>query len=182
MGFLEAVVVLYLRRMLGTGFVHVRAAPSGPAWNAVAGIELAREAATILMILAVALLAARGWRARLGAFALVFGVWDIAYYGWLALLVSWPRSLFDRDLLFLIPAPWWGPVLTPLLVAAVLVGGGTRLLLAPRGVAARPVGLAAASLGGVLLMVSFLLAGPSAFTWALYLPALALFALGLLSA
>jgi len=178
MGFLEAVVVLYLRRLIGVGFVHVQAAPSGPAWDAVRAMELGREASTLAMILAVALLAGRGLRARLGAFAFVFGVWDIAYYAWLAVLAGWPTGPFDRDLLFLIPAPWWGPVLAPLLVALVLVVAGVRLLRAPSGVRARPLGAGAAAGGTALLLLAFLLAGPSSFPWALYLPALALFAFG----
>ena len=27
---------------------------------------------------------------------------------------GWPTSLFDWDILFLLPLPWWGPVLAPM--------------------------------------------------------------------
>ncbi|MEJ2667444.1 MAG: hypothetical protein P8Z81_10155 [Deinococcales bacterium] len=179
MGFLEAVVVLYLRRLLGIGFADVAAAPAGPTWLALRGMELEREAATVVMILAVALLAGRGWRGRLGAFAFVFGVWDLSYYVWLALLVGWPRGLLDWDLLFLIPAPWWGPVLAPALVAVVLVAAGIRFLRQGASLAARPTGAALAALGAGAIFAAFLLAVPGHFPWALYLPALALFTAGM---
>jgi len=180
MGFLESVVVLYLRRLIGIGFAHVQAAPSGPAWNGVAGMELAREASTLVMILAVALLARRDWRGRLGAFAVVFGVWDISYYAWLVLLAGWPTGLLSWDLLFLIPAPWWGPVLSPLLVAAALVAGGVRFMRVAATRRADLPGAALAGLGAALLLLAFLLGAPPRFPWALYLPALALFTAGLL--
>ncbi len=31
------------------------------------------------------------------------------------MLTSWPRSLLDWDILFLVPLPWWGPVLAPII-------------------------------------------------------------------
>ena len=179
MGLLEAVVVLYLRRLLGVGFGSVLAAPSGPLWNSIRGIELTRELATLVMILAVAWLGARGWRARLGAFAFVFGIWDLAYYLFLVVFAGWPRSPLDWDLLFLIPAPWWGPVLAPVLIAVVLVLAGVRLMQAPAQRRARGVDVAAASMGGVLLVGTFLLTTPPHFVWAAYAPSLLLFAVGL---
>jgi hypothetical protein len=84
-------------------------------------IELGREAATIIMLAAVAGAAGTRW---LPAFALVFGVWDLTFYTGLKMLIDWPESLFTWDLLFLLPVPWVGPVLAPSIVAASLVIGG----------------------------------------------------------
>ena len=53
--------------------------------------------------------------------ALVFGVWDLTYYLWLLWLISWPQTLLEWDLLFVVPVPWVAPVLAPLLVAATMV-------------------------------------------------------------
>lgn len=179
MGLLEAVVVIYLRRLLGVGVGNVVTPPQGSVWASVRGMELARELATLVMILTVAALAARGWRQRLGAFALVFGIWDLVYYLALAVLVGWPSGPLDWDLLFLIPAPWWGPVLAPASIAALLVVGGARLLRSEgggvRGWAAAP-GVA----GGVVLVGAFLLSAPPHFAWAVYVPSLVLFGFGLL--
>ncbi len=179
MGLLEAVVVIYLRRLLGVGVHDVVAPPHGAVWASVRGMELARELATLVMILAVALLAARSWRQRLGAFAFVFGIWDLAYYLALAALVGWPRGAFDGDLLFLIPAPWWGPVLAPALIAVLLVVGGVRLLRtdeAGSGAWAVAMGVT----GGVVLVGAFLVSTPTHFAWTVYVPSLALFGVGLL--
>lgn len=177
MGLLEAVVVIYLRRLLGVGVGNVVAPPHGAVWTSVRGMELARELATLVMILAVALLAARSWRQRLGAFALVFGVWDLVYYLALAALVGWPRSPLDGDLLFLIPAPWWGPVLAPALIAVLLVVAGVRLLRSEDAGTAAWAG-ATCLTGAALLVGAFLLSSPTHFAWAVYAPSLVLFGVG----
>ncbi len=87
--------------------------------------EFVREAATLIMLLAVGILAGRTWRSRLGYSALAFGIWDIFYYVFLKLMCGWPRSLFDWDILFLLPLPWWGPVLAPVSIALLMIAWGT---------------------------------------------------------
>src|SRR5205814_8206179 len=68
-------------------------------------------------------------RARaFGAFLYVFGIWDIAYYAWLKLLLGWPTQWLEWDVLFLIPWPWLGPWLAPALVSLLFVAAGARLL------------------------------------------------------
>jgi hypothetical protein len=84
-----------------------------------------REAATLIMLLAVGILAGRSWRDRLGYTAIAFGIWDIFYYAFLKVLCGWPHSLFDWDILFLLPLPWWGPVLAPVLISVVMILWGT---------------------------------------------------------
>lgn len=48
-------------------------------------------------------------------------MWDIFYYVWLKALHDWPSSLMSRDLLFLIPVPWVGPVWAPCLISQGLI-------------------------------------------------------------
>ena len=67
--------------------------------------------------------------ARLGAFLLAFGLWDITYYVWLHLLSGFPRSLTTIDILFAIPSHWRGPVWAPTLIATGFVVGGALLML-----------------------------------------------------
>ena len=62
---------------------------------------------------------------RLGYTAIAFGVWDIFYYVFLRLMCGWPKSLFDWDILFLLPLPWWGPVLAPVCIAVLMIVWGT---------------------------------------------------------
>ncbi|GMR13363.1 MAG: hypothetical protein BMS9Abin29_1569 [Gemmatimonadota bacterium] len=117
MGYLEAAVVVYLRAIYyPEGFAF----PLKPMDPGILAVEIGREVATVVMIFAVAWAAARsGWQTLTG-FALIFGVWDIAYYAALWVLLAWPASLFEPDLLFLIPAVWVGPVWAPSLIALTL--------------------------------------------------------------
>jgi hypothetical protein len=89
--------------------------------------ELAREAATLLMLMTVGWLAGRKWRTRLAYWLIAFGVWDIFYYVFLKTLTGWPQSLFSWDVLFLLPLPWWGPVFAPVSVALLMILWGTLM-------------------------------------------------------
>ena len=74
----------------------------------------------------------------MGDFGCAVGLGDSAFCGWLGLCVGWPRSPLDWDVLFLVPVPWWGPVLAPVLIAGVMcVGGVAAVVGADRGVAWR---------------------------------------------
>jgi hypothetical protein len=77
------------------------------------------------MLVAVGWLAGRNGRTRLCYSLIAFGAWDILYYVFLAMIVGWPQSLLDWDVLFLIPLPWWGPVIAPAMIAALMIVGGT---------------------------------------------------------
>lgn len=121
MGYLEAAVVVYLRDLFyPEGFTF----PVKGMDLHHAAVELGREAATIMMLLAVAFIAEKTRRGRLACFMLLFGVWDLAYYLFLWVTISWPASLLTWDLLFLIPLIWTGPVLAPMLVSVLLVATG----------------------------------------------------------
>ena len=129
MACVESTVVVYLRAAYcpdGFGF------PLVPVPRSVFPIETVRETATIVMLLTVAALAARDRFESFLHFCFLFGVWDIFYYAWLLVFLGWPSSLLTWDVLFLIPLPWLGPVLAPVLVAAALVTG-SLLLLRVRG-------------------------------------------------
>jgi hypothetical protein len=67
------------------------------------------------------LLAARERGQWIAGFAIAFGVWDISFYVFLKVLLDWPASLLTWDILFLIPVPWVGPVLAPVIVSAVMI-------------------------------------------------------------
>ena len=47
----------------------------------------------------------------------------------LKIIYDWPKSLFDWDILFLIPLPWWGPVIAPVSIALLMIAWGTLVTL-----------------------------------------------------
>jgi len=125
MAWVEAACVYYLRVMVD------RVEPYQPDPLPIRGIlgevELVREGATLVMLAMTGLLAGRTWRARLGYAAIAFGFWDILYYVFLRIISGWPASPFDWDILFLLPLPWWGPVLAPVSIASLMILWGTLI-------------------------------------------------------
>ncbi len=126
MGFLEAIVVVYLRMLYFPGGFSF---PLGMIPSGVLTIEIVREASTMGMLVSVAAVSARDFVRRTGVFIFVFGVWDVFYYVALKIFLGWPPSLMTWDVLFLIPVTWLGPVLAPLIVAVTMAGFGGWILL-----------------------------------------------------
>ena len=123
MAWVESAVVFYLRTMVDR--IDPYQANPLPLVGGVGAAELVREAATLIMLLTVGMLAGKTWSSRLGFSAIIFGVWDILYYVFLKVMTGWPKGLLDWDILFLLPLPWWGPVLAPMLIAALMITWGT---------------------------------------------------------
>ena len=134
MAWVEAASVYYLRVMVDR--IQPYQESPLPIRGVLGQVELVREAATLVMLIALGMLAGRTRHARLGYTAVAFGVWDIFYYVFLGTIGDWPRSLFDWDVLFLLPLPWWGPVLAPVSIALLMIVGGT---LASQFTVRRPV-------------------------------------------
>jgi hypothetical protein len=136
MAFFEAAVVVYLRELY---YPHGFSFPLRLIPLRLIYIELFREAATIIMLTVVAGLAGKKFWERFGYFIILFGVWDIFYYIWLKITVNWPSSLLEYDILFLIPLPWVGPVIAPVLVAILMVVFGFLItVLYARGYTFKP--------------------------------------------
>ena len=123
MAWVEAAVVVYLRSMMHR--IEPYQPDPLPVLGGFASVELPRELATLVMLFTVGCLAGRTWRARLGYAAIAFGVWDVFYYVFLKIICGWPHSLLDWDVLFLLPMPWWGPVLAPVLISLLMILWGT---------------------------------------------------------
>jgi hypothetical protein len=192
MAWVEAAVVLYLRTMLD------RIEPYQPNPFPVAGglalVEVAREGATLVMLLTVGVLAGRTWRSRLGYTSMAFGVWDIFYYIFLKMMCGWPHSVLNWDILFLIPLPWWGPVLAPVLISLLLIFWGTLAsqfehaqTAVPPNMAASGTGVVGVALGLQVFMADAMAAAsqgetairnvlPRSFNWPLFCVALLLMA------
>ena len=90
MAYVESAAVLYLRTIYG-GIDPV--GPRHPVFNPLPDfvwIEVGREAATMVMLAAVAYLTAHSPAGRVAAFAVAMGVWDIFYYVFLRVFAGWP--------------------------------------------------------------------------------------------
>lgn len=123
MAWVEAASVFYIRALVDR--VEPYQPNPLPLNPALGSVELWREGATLVMLATVGMLAGRTWLRRAGYAAMAFGAWDIFYYVFLRLMSGWPKSLLDWDILFLLPLPWWGPVLAPVSIATVMIVWGT---------------------------------------------------------
>ena len=127
MGFVEAAVVVYLRHIFcPEGFVFPLrlVADMSDAASGILLTEVCREVATLVMLISVAVLTGRSRPQRWGCFMIAFGIWDIFYYVFLKIAIDWPATIFDWDVLFLIPWPWIGPVLAPVIISVVMIFSG----------------------------------------------------------
>ncbi len=123
----ESAAVTYLR--IHVGRIDPYQTNPLPLASDLGRIELVREIATLIMIVSIGYLAGRNLHTRTAYAALTFGVWDIFYYLFLWITVGWPRTLMDWDVLFLLPLPWWGPVIAPIAIAAIIILASTLVVL-----------------------------------------------------
>jgi hypothetical protein len=190
----ESAVVVYLRKIYFDGAFSF---PLVVVWeegkhviDPLIKIEFGREIATLIMLLAVGWVAGRNKFQRFCFFMIAFGIWDIFYYIWLYVMVGWPKSLMTWDLLFYVPLPWVGPVITPVLIAAAMIGAGLLIIYyQERGyeIRWRWYDMAVEIACGLLIIVAFCwdwknivqVPGdiertgiPNPFAWWLYVPAL----------
>ena len=90
MAWVEAASVFYIRALADR--IEPYQPNPLPIEGALGNVELWREAATLVMIATLGVLAGRTWRRRAGYAALAFGAWDIFYYVFLRLISGWPRT------------------------------------------------------------------------------------------
>ncbi|HSH66251.1 MAG TPA: hypothetical protein VLB84_10745 [Bacteroidia bacterium] len=118
MGFMETVVVVYLRKLYyPDGFSF----PLVSMDSTILAVEFLREAATLIMLLAIGILAGKTASQKFAFFIFCFAIWDLFYYVFLKVVLDWPESFFTWDILFLIPVPWVGPVIAPCIVSLTMI-------------------------------------------------------------
>ncbi len=193
-GYVEAAVVVYLRSIYTPARAHFYSVTPGEVFPLLSvaqlrslgpqhvtrlRIELGRELATMLMLAGAAMIAARSLREWVAALVLCFGVWDITFYMFLKLLIDWPASVLTWDILFLIPVPWTGPVIAPVITSCSMIGSG--LLLLRREYNNEPVHMTAWEgsgivIGGIFVVAAFMWdfrntasgGNPNPFNWILF--------------
>jgi hypothetical protein len=156
MALLESATVVYMRRLYySENPLEVFPLKFLDSFDTV--LELSREAATVVMIVTVAMLAERSSRTRsFAAFAFVFGVWDLFYYVWLKVLMGWPQFWLEWDVLFLIPSVWLGPWISPALIALLFIGWGFYTLRSTASIYFTPNSFTVFVAGAGLGLASFL--------------------------
>jgi len=135
-GFVEASIVIYARAAVGllpgyggtlsdvarlSANIYQQAQILDKLPRSLLVIDFFREAATIIMLLSVALLTTKRLRERWAIFLWTFAIWDIFYYIGLWATVRWPSSLLTPDVLSLVPVPWFSQVWFPVLVSALTI-------------------------------------------------------------
>jgi len=121
MAHLEGVVVVYLRKALGMLDSESNKESLEKFPKRYLNIEMTREAATIIMLAAIAFIAGSSWIEKGVFFLWTFAFWDLFYYVSLYVLIKWPSTFTTIDVLFLIPKPWIAPVWFPIGVSALTI-------------------------------------------------------------
>jgi hypothetical protein len=189
MAWVEAASVFYIRALVDR--IEPYQVNPLPIDDTLGYVELWREAATLVMIATLGMLAGRTWHRRVGYAAIVFGTWDIFYYVFLRVMSGWPKTLLDWDILFLLPLPWWGPVLAPVSIALVMIMWGTLATQSSNAATTARWLWALACVGIALALAVFMIDAwralpdgrdavlrvlPTTFNWPLFLVALLLMA------
>lgn len=194
MAYLEAAVVVHLRALYypdhPLAIFPLRLLP-----ETALRVELARELATLLMILCAAWLAEKGILRVFAACLFVFGLWDIFYYAWLKLVLGWPVSWLEWDVLFLIPWAWLGPWIAPVAVALLFAVWGAWALATEARPGFRLISGILFVAGAALVLAAFLSPGfpliargvegfrdyrPETFNWGIFVPGYLAMLLGLI--
>lgn len=125
MGYLESAVVVYIRALYYPEGFHF---PMKEIHSYIMITELFREAATLLMLLGIGIIAGKKAITRFAYFIYAFAIWDICYYVFLKLLIGWPESLLTWDVLFFIPTTWIGPVISPVINSLMMILLGVLII------------------------------------------------------
>lgn len=121
MAHLEGVTVVYLRKALGIIDLQSNRELLKKIPENYIFIEKTREAATILMLVILALLVGKTWLDMMVVFLWTFAFWDLFYYLSLYILIKWPSNFTTIDVLFLIPRPWIAPVWVPIGISSIVI-------------------------------------------------------------
>jgi len=162
--YIEAAVVVYLQTIFHPASFTFPLTEFGisPLWKRLLPIEIGREAASLVLIFTAAWLFGKNRHQRFAYFAATFAIWDIFYYVWLKILIDWPGRISDWDILFLIPMPWAGPVLAPVLISFTLLLFAVIILYRDSCARALKVTLIewlGFTLAGLVVVASFCIAG-----------------------
>jgi len=155
MAMVESSVVIYLRELYyPEGFNF----PLKEISYNIATTELLRELATMIMLIAVGVLVGKNKHERFAWFIYSFAIWDIFYYIFLNLIIDWPATIFEWDVLFLLPIMWVGPVWAPIALSSLMIILAVCILSFSKSSTHKPLALKEWILlisGSLIVIVSF---------------------------
>ena len=177
MGTMEAIVVVYLRKIF---YPHGFDFPLTNLPNDMLILELIREISTLILLAVVAIITGKNKIQKLAWFIYTFAAWDIFFYIGLKISIGWPASLLTWDILFLIPVPWVAPILAPLICSITMILMGVVIIVfeeTRKKVRIRMVELGMIIGGIVIILFSFMKDYlkftdsfiPTSFDWPLFL-------------
>jgi hypothetical protein len=118
--------------------------------------EILREAATLIMLITIGIVAGKTKLQRFSFFIFCFGIWDIFYYVFLKILLDWPANPFDWDILFLIPVPWVGPVIAPCILSLTMIAFAIMFTSFERHLKVKTSDWLMLSAGSLVIIFSFI--------------------------
>jgi hypothetical protein len=107
------------------------------------------------------------------------------YYVWLKVILNWPDSLLTWDILFMIPYPWVGPVLAPILVSIAMIFASVVIFyfdFIGKDIKPTKTDWLLEILAGIIIFISFIYQGdvvlnqgiPTSFPWGIFVVGLIL--------
>jgi len=164
--YIESAVVVYLRAIFypeGFTFPLKNLLKVDPPREYLVLTEVGREGATVVLMLTACILFGRNRRQRFAYFIAIFAVWDIFYYVWLKVILGWPASIMDWDILFMMPTLWASAVLYPLMISTIMLAFAVVVL--HRDALGKPITVAPLdwlifAVASVVIAASFCTAGP----------------------
>jgi hypothetical protein len=162
--YIESAVVVYLRAIFHSDNFSFPLKTFGfsPLWKQFLFTEIGRESATIVLIVTGAWLFGKSFQERFAYFLTIFAVWDIFYYVWLKVLLDWPSSITDWDILFLMPVTWASAILYPVIISITMLISAVIILY--RISVDRPIKVTFCDwlsyiIAAVIVIISFSIAG-----------------------
>ncbi|MGH2575843.1 MAG: hypothetical protein ACRDFC_09115 [Ignavibacteria bacterium] len=154
--YIESAIVIYLRHIYYPEGFHF---PIKRHYDYILTVEFIREMATLVILTSLSVLFSKSFWEGFGYFLVMFGLWDIFFYIFLKLAINWPATIFDWDILFLIPLPWIGPVISAVSISLIMIIMGCIIIqLFERGYIVKPtlIHWILVMAGNVLILFSFM--------------------------
>ncbi|MEA3401915.1 MAG: hypothetical protein U9R79_11830 [Armatimonadota bacterium] len=130
MGYLDAVTSFYLHGMLQVaheGGKYARGSVEDMSPR-VRVLEQTRQAAVVLVLLTIGIVAGRNGLQQAGTFVFALGGWGLMRYAAIRTITDWPGSLSDADVVLYLPRAIHAPVWMVMIVALGLSVLGVALI------------------------------------------------------